>query len=87
MSQLRYGARRTLDYLYADLREIVNLAHNPEAVQKLARRCIERIEDEIEPKLQREAPATEKRIDDLEQRITRLEQEKVIVLEQRRKEA
>jgi polyhydroxyalkanoate synthesis regulator phasin len=85
MPQLKHGARRSLNYLYADMRDILAHAHNPGAVQRLAERCIERLEEEIEPRLQREAPALEQRLNELEERVGRLEAQKVVVIQ--RKEA
>lgn len=77
MAQLRWGARRTLDAIYADLRDIIDIAtDDPHTVIELAKRIKYRIEDEIEPKLQRETPA-------LEQRVERLEQQLLDLLEQR----
>jgi len=88
MPQMRPGTRETVEHLKADLRELINEhAHNPAAVKKLAQRCIDRIIEDIEPKLEREAPAIKKQIDDLEARVIRLEQERVIILQQQRKEA
>lgn len=63
--QLRPGARKALDYLYNDLDDIENHAHdNPAAVRKLARLIRTRLRDEIEPMLQRAAndPTLEDRI-------------------------
>lgn len=82
MSQLKHGARKTLNYLCADLRDIIEYAHNPAAVQKLAQRCLERIEEEIEPHLQRAAPALDQRVTDLEERIRRLEEQRIVVVKE-----
>lgn len=73
MAQLRWGARRTLDAIYDDLRDIIELAtDDPRTVQLLANRIIRRIGDEIEPKLQRETPALEQRVSALEEQIREL---------------
>lgn len=73
MAQLRWGARRTLDAIYADLHDILDLAtDDPHTVRKLANRIMRRISDEIEPKLQREAPALEQRIATLEEQVREL---------------
>ncbi len=73
MAQLRWGARRTLDAIYDDLRDIIDLAtDDPRTVQQLANRIIRRISDEIEPKLQRETPALEQRVTALEEQIREL---------------
>jgi len=73
MAQLRWGARRTLDAIYDDLRDIMELAtDDPRTVQQLANRIIRRISDEIEPKLQRETPALEQRVTALEEQIRQL---------------
>lgn len=63
MAQLRRGARQTLDAIYADLNEIIDCAtDDPHLVETLARRVIRRIAEDVEPKLQREAPALEQRV-------------------------
>jgi len=73
MAQLRWGARRTLDAIYDDLRDIMELAtDDPRTVQQLANRIIRRISDEIEPKLQRETPALEQRVTALEEQFRQL---------------
>jgi hypothetical protein len=82
---LKRGARQSLNYLQADLDDIIELAHNPTAVRKLARRCKERLAEEIEPKLQRAVPTLEARLSDLEERLRRVEEQRVVVLH--RKEA
>lgn len=70
MAQLRWGARRSLDAIYADLADIIDLAtDDPSTVRKLAHRITTRMREEIEPKLQRESAAP-----DHEQRIAALEQ-------------
>lgn len=69
MAQLRWGARRSLDAIYADLADIIDLAtDDPSTVRKLAHRITTRMREEIEPKLQRESAAP-----DLEQRVRTLE--------------
>lgn len=72
MAQLRWGARQSLDAIYDDLRDIIDVASDdPGLVRKLARRIKERIEDDIEPKLQRAggAPSLEQRVAELEERL------------------
>lgn len=64
--QLKRGARTTLDYLESDLTELIENSHDPVAVEMLARRIRERIKEEIEPRLQRAAPALEERVAALE---------------------
>lgn len=70
--QLKRGARETLDHLYSDLEYILQNSHDPIAVEKLARRIRERIQEEIEPRLQRAAPTVEQRIETLEQQVADL---------------
>ncbi len=75
MAQLRWGARRSLDAIYADLADIIDLAtDDPSTVRKLAHRITTRMREEIEPKLQREgaAPALEQRVETLEQQVNEL---------------
>jgi hypothetical protein len=73
MAQLRWGARQTLDAINADLNDIIDLAtDDPHTVRRLAERIIRRIREEIEPKLQREAPALEQRIAALEEQMKEL---------------
>lgn len=73
MAQLRWGARRSLDAIYADLNDIIDLAtDDPSTVRKLAQRIIYRIRDELEPKLQRESPALEQRVAALEEALQKL---------------
>lgn len=75
MAQLRWGARRSLDAIYADLADIIDLAtDDPSTVRKLAHRITTRIREEVEPKLQREsaAPTLEQRVDALERLIEQL---------------
>jgi len=75
MAQLRWGARQSLDAMYADLADIIDLAtDDPATVRKLARRITNRLRDEVEPKLQREsaAPTMEDRIARLEKIIKRM---------------
>ena len=75
MAQLRWGARQTLDAIYADLADIDDLAtDDPATVRKLARRITNRIRDEIEPSLQRKsaAPTLEQRVEALERLIEQL---------------
>lgn len=72
MAQLRWGARQSLDAIYADLADIIDLAtDDPATVVKLAHRILTRLREEIEPKLQREssAPTLEQRIEVLERAI------------------
>ena len=49
--QLKRGARETLLHLYSDLDYLIAEAHDPIAVEMLARRIRERIREEIEPRL------------------------------------
>lgn len=78
MPQLRPGARQALDYLVADLNDIVDLARdNPATVQDLALKCIRRLKEEIEPQLQRAAPAIERRLAALEERMKQIEQRQI----------
>jgi polyhydroxyalkanoate synthesis regulator phasin len=74
MAQLRRGARQALDYLYADLDDAERYApDNPAAVRKLVRRIKERLQEEIEPMLQRaEQPSLEQRVKALEEKIEEL---------------
>jgi len=75
MAQLRWGARQSLDAIYADLADIIDLAtDDPSTVRKLARRITNRIREEIEPSLQRKsaAPTLEQRVADLEAKIEQL---------------
>jgi hypothetical protein len=74
MAQLRRGARQALDYLYADLEAIDDYAaDNPAAVRKLVRRIKERLQEEVEPMLQRaEEPSLERRVKALEEAVERL---------------
>lgn len=75
MAQLRRGARQALDYLMADLDSIEDYAiDNPAAVRKLARRCKERLRDELEPMLQRPTNETaiESRLKALEAKVQEL---------------
>jgi hypothetical protein len=75
MAQLGWGARRSLDAIYADLADIIDLAtDDPSTVRKLAHRITTRMREEIEPKLQRQtsAPDHEQRIEALEQALARL---------------
>lgn len=72
MAQLRWGARRSLDAIYDDLSDIIDLAtDDPSTVRKLAQRITTRIREEIEPKLQREssAPSLEQRVAEIEARL------------------
>lgn len=81
MAQLRWGARQSLDAIYADLADIIDLAtDDPSTVRKLARRITNRIREEVEPNLQRKsaAPTLEQRVTDLEEKLAQLmEREKV----------
>ncbi len=74
MAQLRRGARQALESLYADLDAIDDYApDNPAAVRKLARRIKERLQEEVEPMLQRaEQPPIEARVKALEEKIEQL---------------
>lgn len=75
MAQLRWGARRSLDAIYADLADIIDLAtDDPSTVRKLAHRITTRMREEIEPSLQRKtsAPDIEQRVDALEQALAQL---------------
>ncbi len=75
MAQLRWGARRTLDAIYADLADIIDLAtDDPSTVRKLAHRITTRMREEIEPGLQRSggAPPIEQRVEALEKQLQRL---------------
>lgn len=74
MPQLGRGARQVLDYLYADLDDIFDLAKsNPETVRDLVLKCKRRLKEDIEPRLQRAAPQIEQRLAALEERIELLE--------------
>jgi hypothetical protein len=79
MSQLRPGARQALDHAQADLVEIIEMAYNPAAVEALARRCIRRLHEDIEPKMQRAEPVTEQRLKDIEDRLTKVETLRIVV--------
>ena len=75
MAQLRWGARRSLDAIYADLADIIDLAtDDPSTVRKLAHRITTRMREEIEPGLQRSggAPPLEQRVEELERQLRRL---------------
>ena len=75
MAQLRWGARRSLDAIYADLADIIDLAtDDPSTVRKLAHRITTRMREDIEPKLQRESatPALEQRVEALERLVRQL---------------
>lgn len=73
MAQLKWGARRTLDHIYADLDEIIDIAtDDPHTVVKLAGQIQRRLREEIEPKLQREAPALEQRVAAIEEQLSKL---------------
>ena len=75
MAQLRWGARRSLDAIYADLADIIDLAtDDPSTVRKLAHRITTRMREEIEPKLQRDGatPILEQRIEILERQMSDL---------------
>lgn len=75
MAQLRWGARRSLDAIYADLADVIDLAtDDPSTVRKLAHRITTRLREEIEPKLQREsaAPDQEQRLKALEEAVRQL---------------
>jgi flagellar biosynthesis component FlhA len=79
---LRHGARQQLDYLEADLNEILDeiqeMAWNPAAIEALVEKCKRRLRDEIEPRLQRAEPTLAQKIAELEIRLERVEQQKVI---------
>jgi hypothetical protein len=80
MPQLARGARQALDYLYADLDDILEyVADNPDAVRILVHKCKRRLTEDIEPRLQRAAPSLEKKVADLEERLDRLEQQRFAV--------
>ena len=73
MAQLKWGARKTLDAIYTDLRHIIDLASDdPATVRELAQRVIYRIGDDIEPQMQRAAPALEQRVAALEDQMSEL---------------
>lgn len=82
------GARRALDYMEADLRDIIEHSHEPGLVERLARACLRRLSEDFDPLLNRAAPAVEQRFEELARRIEQLEAEsaarKVIQLERRR---
>lgn len=100
MPQLTRGARRALDRIRAELNDIrafLTVAHarakfNPDfsreqmdKAQESIKRIDQRLTDELEPLLERQAPQYEQRLAELEQRITALENGgKVVAL---RKEA
>lgn len=69
------GARRALDYMEADLREIIEHSHEPGLVEKLARACLRRLSEDFDPLLNRAAPSTEARLEDILQRLEVLEAE------------
>lgn len=76
MAQLGRGARQILEYLYADLDDIFDLAKNdPDTVRDLVLKCKHRIKEEIEPRLQRAAPPIEQRLTTIEERLSQLEQQ------------
>lgn len=83
------GARRALDYMEADLREMIEHSHEPRLVERLAQACLRRLSDDFDPLLNRAAPAIERQIEDLVQRLEILEAaeqaRKVVQFEQRRK--
>ena len=83
------GARRALDYMQADLQDIIEHSHEPGLVERLARACLRRLSEDFDPLLNRAAPATEQRFEELAQRIAVLEAEsatrKVVQFDQRRK--
>ena len=75
MPQLSRGAREVLDYLYADLDDIFDVAkNNPDIVRDLALKCKRRLKEDIEPRLQRAAPQIEQRLASVEERLSQLEQ-------------
>lgn len=74
MAQLRRGARQILDLLYADLAAIDDYAgDNPAAVRRLVRKMKERLQEELEPMLQRaEQPPLEARVKAIEEELAQL---------------
>jgi hypothetical protein len=67
------GARRALDYMEADLRDMIDHAHEPGLVEKLARACLRRLSEDFDPLLNRAAPSVEKQIEDILQRLDLIE--------------
>jgi CRP-like cAMP-binding protein len=76
--QLKRGARETLDIIYSDLETILNLSHDPLAVEQLARRIRDRVRDDVEPRLQRAAPTVEQRLETLERQMAELQERKIV---------
>lgn len=81
MSQHSPGGKQALDYLIADLNDIIEMAYNPGAVEALALKCIRRVNNDIDPKMRRAEPTLEQRIRELEERLERVENRVVIVKE------
>lgn len=83
------GARRALDYMEADLRDILEHSHEPRLVEKLAQACLRRLTDDFDPLLNRAAPAVDQQIAELARRLEALESEsatrKVVQFEQRQR--
>lgn len=101
MTQLRWGAAQQRDQLFADLDSIIQAAQqarecrkrNPDLAGDLQGEIIDlvtqikrRYNEEIEPMLQRQAPAIEKRLAAVEQRLEALEQGKSPISFTRRRE-
>lgn len=93
MSQLRHGARQALDNLESDLLYIKEMAYNPHAIEALADKCLRRLREEIEPRLQRAEPTLEQRLnesiaqqleamEELRERLARVEAQKIIVIKE-----
>lgn len=64
MAQLRPGAAEALAHLISDLEWMKEKAYNPEAVIAYADKCIERLNAEIRPRLQRAEPTLEQRLNE-----------------------
>jgi plasmid stabilization system protein ParE len=83
------GARRALDYMEADLKDIIEHCHEPGLVEKLARACLRRLSEDFDPLLNRAAPSIERQLEDITDRLEKLEAEsatrKVLQFEQHRK--
>lgn len=67
------GARRALDYMEADLREMLAHSHEPRLVERLAAACLRRLSEDFDPLLNRAAPSVEQQLREVFQRLEVLE--------------
>jgi hypothetical protein len=83
--QFKPYAKEELEHLYSDIEWLIENSHDPIAVVKLARKIEKRIRDKIEPRLRRNDPTVDERLDDLERQMAELQERKIVQFEQRRK--